>query len=645
MTDRMCRAMHLSGNNFGVLLERSSLALSGLVTLATLGWLLWRSHYGLDLTDESSYLVFIANPWIYKATPSQYAYVYHPLYLLVNGDIASLRQVNMLIIFGLAGLLCFTLFRVAFKTTPSGETPPRLATLVLSAAFAISAFLFLNVWLPSPSYNSLAMQSLLIAGTGLLLAEKALSRSSLAGWGLVGLSGWLAFMAKPTTAAGLGLVSGLYLVAAAKLNFRLLVLSLTTAVGLLLCSALAIDGSILGFVERLKNGAEYKAKFAEVYSASGIFRWDPWTLDTEEKLVLACSAFLVFVTVYLSFSNRATERLLSIFVSTVAAIVGLALILGFLTPALQPHEFQGLQFLAVPLGALVAALVKYRQNIPNLLTRDGILIALCFASLPHVYAFGTYSNYWYAASLAGFFWGLAGIAILAYANAKSISWRMFLPIAAATQLMTIVLIYINMEYPYRQPKPLRQNDQVVAIGADQAKIILASDFADYLLLLRQIANRAGFEQETPMIDMTGHYPGALYSLGARSIGRSWLNGRNYFKTEVSAIFLLDLVPCSEIARAWILAEENGPRRFSMEMLKRYGIDVQHDYTEAGTLMSPTGYLSGFDSGPLGSYRQRLLKPKRSSEIAVSACELRRKDRLSYSMQLDGSKNPADQRRF
>jgi hypothetical protein len=613
--------MNCSGNNFGVFLERGNLALSALVTVATLSWLLWSSRYGLDLTDESSYLVFIADPWIYKATASQYAYIYHPLYLLVNGDIAALRQANILIIFTLAGLLCYTLLRGAFNKTLD-DGPPPLIILVLSTAFAISAFLFLNVWLPSPSYNSLAMQSLLIAAIGLLLAKKDPSRSSLLGWGLIGLGGWLAFMAKPTTAAGLGVVSGLYLFAAGKLNFRLLVLSLTTAVGLLLCSALAIDGSILGFVERLKNGAESYAKFRPVYTASGIFRWDFWKLGVEERLVFACSAFLVSVTVYLSFSNRGTERFLSIFVSNVAAFISLALIFGILTPPLQPHEFQGLQFLAVPLGILLAVLVKYRKNIPNVLTRDGILIALCFASLPHVYAFGTDNNYWSAASLAGLFWGLAGVAILAYVNTKSFSLRTFLPITTAAQLTTIVLIYINVEHPYRQPLPLRQNDQVVVIGADQAKIALAGDFAEYLVSLRQIASRAGFEQQTPVIDMTGHYPGALYSLGAESIGRSWING-GHEGSEVSAIFLLDLVPCGEIARAWILAEENGPRQLSMEILRRYGVDVQHDYTEAGTLMSPKVYQWGFDSGPLASFRQRLLKPKRSSEIAVSACELRR----------------------
>jgi hypothetical protein len=476
--------------------------------------------------------------------------------------------------------------------------------------------------LPTPSYNSLAFQSLLIAGTGLLLAEKNFSRISVAGWGLIGLSGWLAFMAKPTTAAGLGLVAGLYLVAAAKLNFRLLVLSLTTAAGLVLCSALAIDGSILGFVERLKTGAQSYVKWSETYTASGIFRWDHWQLDRGEKLLLACSTVLVFVTVYLSFSSRATNRSLSIIISTLAALVGLVLIFGLLTPAFgEPRDFLGLQILAVPLGALLAAVVKYRENLPRLLNRDGTVIVLCFASFPHVFAFGTDRNYWAVASNASIFWVLAGVAILGYANVKSISWRMFLPIAAATQLTTIVIVYINMEHPYRQTHPLRQNDQVVAIGPNQKTITLSSDFADYLITLKQIADRAGFERGTPMIDMTGHYPGALYSLGARSIGRSWING-GYEGSEVFAISQLDLVPCSEIAQAWILSEENGPRHLPMEMLKRYGIDVQYDYAEVGTLVSPP-MSYWWNQFPPGRYKQRLLKPKRSSELALGACERER----------------------
>jgi hypothetical protein len=79
--------------------------------------------------------------------------------------------------------------------------------------------LLLNEWLPSPSYKSLAIQSLFIAAIGLLLAENNFSRASLSGWGLIGFSGWLAFMAKPTTAVALGFVVGLLLSGSSQAEF------------------------------------------------------------------------------------------------------------------------------------------------------------------------------------------------------------------------------------------------------------------------------------------------------------------------------------------------------------------------------------------------------------------------------------------
>jgi hypothetical protein len=283
-----------------------------------------------------------------------------------------------------------------------------------------------------------------------------------------------------------------------------------------------------------------------------------------------------------------------------------------LVPPLKLHTFQGLLIWAVPLGALLAGLLKYRQN---LLTRSGIAISLCFASFPYVYAFGTNNNYWSQSSYAAIFWLLAGVTILACSSIQNISWRTFLPIAAATQLTTIIILYISMEYPYRQSQPLRQDDQVVVLGIRQVKLVLAEDVADYVLMLKRIASSTGFERGTPMIDMTGHYPGALYALGARSIGQPWIIG-GYKGSEVFAMSHLDLVPCTEIAQAWILSEENGPRQLPEKMLERYGIDVQHDYAEVGTLTSPKGEYQE-------SYKQRLLKPIRPYEFAADACYLRR----------------------
>ena len=95
---------------------------------------------------------------------------------------------------------------------------------MITSGFAMLVFVYFNhyFWLPTPSYNSLALQSLMIAATGLLLMERDGSRESLTGCMLLGIGGWLAFMAKPTTAIALGCCSVFYLFTVGKLTARLI---------------------------------------------------------------------------------------------------------------------------------------------------------------------------------------------------------------------------------------------------------------------------------------------------------------------------------------------------------------------------------------------------------------------------------------
>jgi hypothetical protein len=82
---------------------------------------LWYSYFGYDFTDEGYYLNWISNPWIYKASVSQFGFMYHPLYRLVGGDLALLRQCNIFITFGLAWILCLVLLRSIAKENASSE--------------------------------------------------------------------------------------------------------------------------------------------------------------------------------------------------------------------------------------------------------------------------------------------------------------------------------------------------------------------------------------------------------------------------------------------------------------------------------------------------------------------------------------------
>ena len=82
------------------------IAVTGLTSVITLSWMLWYSRYGFDFTDEGFYLVWIANPFNYRVSTSQFGYLYHPLYLLLGRSISLLRQANVLALFWMAYLHC-----------------------------------------------------------------------------------------------------------------------------------------------------------------------------------------------------------------------------------------------------------------------------------------------------------------------------------------------------------------------------------------------------------------------------------------------------------------------------------------------------------------------------------------------------------
>ena len=101
--------------------EWLALATAVVASLALVSSVLWRSYFGYDFTDEGYYLNWISNPWIYKASVSQFGFMYHPLYRLVGGDLPLLRQCNIFIIFGLAWILCLVLLRSIAKENASSE--------------------------------------------------------------------------------------------------------------------------------------------------------------------------------------------------------------------------------------------------------------------------------------------------------------------------------------------------------------------------------------------------------------------------------------------------------------------------------------------------------------------------------------------
>lgn len=595
---------------------------SAVVSVSILIWLLWYCRYGIDWTDEGYYLVWISNPFVYPVSHTQFGFVYHPLYEWLNGNIAALRQANVLISFCLAWVLTNTFFKTIL--IPSSPTPPTLHGwhgTVMTAGVAVLSLTYLNhYWLPTPSYNSLALQSLMIAATGLLLMERDSPRESLAGCLLLGVSGWLAFMAKPTTAIALGGCSIFYLLAVGRLTARFLFIPMAVAAVSFVVGALTIDGSAAGFIKRVEEGIKSMWLLESRHGLADVLRYDTLSFWGNGPAALTAAAAVFLFAAFLLRSRTNAFVYCGTMLSALFPFFSLAIILGFLHVNLARDlglgERQGLLLWAIPLTAAFIGLSSRKFNGVFEVSRTQWTRAFIFLVLPFAYSFGTNHNYWLKAIGAGIFWILAGLVLVVPAMNHQRFKSVVLSLVLASQMMTAALVGYAIEHPYRQPQPLRENDSPVDVGRAGSTLILAESSGRYLAEVMDLVERGSFSRGTPMIDLTGRSPGVLYAMGAKSIGRAWFVG-GYPGSHEFATDALKRVACEELAAAWLLAERGTSTAISAEILSGFGADLSSDYKVVGTLTRAETPIA--NGGGFPRTTQQLLKPVRSAETMTTAC--------------------------
>lgn len=595
--------------------RHAMITLSLATTMMILGWILNYSSHGIDFTDEGFYLASISNPFLYDFTITQFGFVYHPLHVLLGGDIAALRQANILTTFCLAWGLTHTVL-----TTIAPETRADGAALQAAAlSLATSVLVAFNLWLITPSYQGLALQSLLLTGIGLLIVEKEWRAKSAAGAVITGIGGWLAFMAKPSTAAALALVAFLYLMATKKLSLRLLSIAVAGAVIPFILSAIAIDGSLWKFAERLKLGLEFGQAIGGGHSFEKLFRIDTFWLNTK-GLALTLT---VFATAYLSvwgLLSRGTAGIAVSLIVTVGFSVPTTLIIFDQLPSISDlGRFQGLSLLGVLFAAALLGLTSGKQTFRRGRLAAHWSLALLFLLTPHIFAFGTNRNYWEAGVQAGLFWLLAGFAILGPIARERSTWAFALPLVLASQALTVLLIQWALEHPYRQPQTVKQQDSAISIGPQQSQLTVSQEYAAYISDAMRAAHRGGFETGTPIIDLSGQSPTLLYALGAKSIGAAWLIG-GYPGSLKYAKAVLGRVSCETISQAWLLLEPSGPRSIPIELLAQLGLTFPQNFQQAGNWKTAAGA-----GGYATSRNQILYRPNLPDDTLQSCRALREKN--------------------
>lgn len=580
-------------------------------------------RYGFDITDGGFYLITINNPYAYSDTSTQFGFILHALWRLIDQDIVALRRVNVVVLY----MLGYWLFYLSLDSICVTDRIAKSSRILLSALLAFTVFCVFFYWLPTPNYNSLNLIGLLIASIGLLYVNSPEQNRNIAGFILLGCGGWLVFMSKPTSAVALAIVVALYSLKLAKIErsglsiVNGLLIAIAVATILLLISAFIIGGSLPDFIQNLINGmAHGEVLFGKKWSSfSDVFWRGNFNFQAISATTIVIPLTIGGLLAVQVNSSWKEGRLVNRF-SSITCYVLTCLVFFWLVAIFQewlPNPMVSLtleqRFLVVflPVFSFLVIVVGLRLFDRQHHWHSRIPLSLTILLMPYVYTVGTGNNYMASMLLVPIFGFVGIILIFSGAGAKSAQSSLWL-ISCAGFTLAMMSLPLGEKLPYRQAK-FPEMTTILGIGSQPGYVNqssgslkglrLPNDVHEYLSSIKNQAQTSGFNQFTAVIDMTGGSPGTVFAIGGTSLGAAWMIG-GYTGSERYGLKVLKNVPNSELQTAWVLVEKEGPRKFSDNFLLLLGKSLECDYTLVARAWVPAGY-----GGRYLRVEQLLYKPK------------------------------------
>ena len=570
---------------------------------------------GFDLSDEGFNLLGMQDPSRYGLLSTLFGFVLHPIYEAVGGSIATLRRLNFVATFGLGALF----FASLLWTTVQSGLLTRSERLLTAVALAASSLALFETGLVTPSYNGLALHGTLLAAACTLRVAAPRPWPWLLG---IGFGGWLVFMAKPPASALIALLVLAYIWACSKRPWQSALVAGGFALLLLVATAFALDGSLLGFVVRLQAAAAQVS--GTDHHLGALFRFDLPPMGRAQLLGAALAVALGSAPIWLRGRFGAGAVMGRIALGCLLGAAALAVGLADGGPV-KANPAKGILLLAPLVTALIwrwgqgdrGAAPAGEATWPPREARATLFFLL---ALPFGYAFGTNNSLWYNMSLAGCFW--VGAAVWLGQNQPSIAHakERLVSVTAVAVAVSAALVMSGTNYPHRQSRPILEQEVPVAVRGSQLQVTQAT--ADLVRRATETSQQAGLRPGDFVIDLTGRSPGLVYAIAGTSHGLPWVLG-GFPTSSESLLRLLRSIPCDRLATGWLLIEPGGPRSLDAEAgLRSYGAALTADFAKVGS------WPGAEEAGWLGAPgEQQLYRPARSVPEATSACEKLRRGSL------------------
>lgn len=542
---------------------------------------------GLDLTDESYYLLCAYSPDRLLMQGSQFGHYTGLLFRMAGSSLPLFRLMGLAVLF-FTGLL-FAMKVEAFsgqiiRATPRSGALGRISTITLGVLG------YYGIWMTTPSYNWLNLLSVLLAVTSLLGSSGA-EETTLPGprqktqrtaaWGaLLGASVALAFMARPYTAITLVVMAAVWGTLSGPRERRKIFFLSAAGSSLLffLLHVVFFEKNIFSYLEEMKTSLALNRHFLS-YEPGFIFSDAMTSLTRFFTRFLEINRYLILI---LLVTNFALPRLkVPSFVQGLCFTLFCASFWIIVSRRSGMPAFwrSGLVSLSYCMGFLLSRLAFC----PNPLANRRLFLPLLLIAASASFAFSSENGLIEEMSMS---FGLLATAALIIATNVEDGMLGRIHNALMCLLMTIstlVILHHGFQRPYRLPAPLVSQTLPVKLEGVPGILKVDSVTRNYIDALQKAAKNSGWVPGTSFIDLT-ETPGAAAILHASPPVTAWLYGERYKGFTEAA---LAIAGDEKLRGAWILTTPSKKETRTPEVvLKQRGLHFPENYVLAGEFQRP-----------------------------------------------------------
>lgn len=569
-------------------------------------WLAGNMDRGLDITDESYYLVSAL--WSDNASNlTRFGHYLDIMLLLAQQEIELVRIMGLLLL--AVGCISLAVSGTHYSTTiHSGRHSP-VRTTIVAATAVVGGTLYYGLWLTTPSYNWFVLTACLFSFAATLSLCATLHRSSSQALLTNSVPVWtrcsaitffivVCFFCKPTSGAALAFLVFVCLLLNLRLPKFLGVLALLITTGLLWIMAhlYIFEEGLKNYLSVVETSLHVASLRSGEHSTLGMLERSWGQLSSIPSFVLrSVPLALIFSLLMLPMHAVRELKILPSKLFSSIKCWGLVSLIGLGAFELYGQGyFRDAGFLSAGPGlcalaclAIWTALIapesfdRKRFDFARLqfLTAAILVFLLAFA-----FAFGTSNPFLGQTSFAGVCYIAAIVFIVAEFSRESKS-SLGLAVTSLIFCAAVLLVFSSTpSAPYRLPATLNEQTVPIKVPINGKDSLLHVDqaTAEYVVRLQTSAAKSGWLLGTPIIDLTGVSPGAALVLGAQPVGAPWILG-GYPGSEDAAAFLLGLEESELLTASWILTSPKGNGNISPNILRNFSLDFPEEYVEVVSL--------------------------------------------------------------